>query len=174
MKRIMKTPDYPCDLHSKIIDCIYHGPGHPRYTLNFIKLPLFCRHIVLQKSASYLNFSKARASVDWCWCGNTPFAWVAHGLDVVFWFSSGIHEMDGSYIKILHIDYKNPTHKMWCTCTSNISTNQKEMSLSHSEKQKPSQNYVNICVLQNNTCCLLAGVFSKSNNLDKSFSSLSL
>lgn len=127
MKRIMKTPDYPCDLHSKIIDCIYHGPGHPRYmyTLNFIKLPLFCRHIVLQKSASYLNFSKARASVDWC-CGNTPFAWEAHGLDVVFWFSSGIHEMDGSYIKILHIDYKNPTHKMWCTCTSNISTNQKK------------------------------------------------
>ena len=44
----------------------------------------------------YLNFSNARASVDWCWWGNTPFACPAHGLPVVFWFSSGIQEMEGS------------------------------------------------------------------------------
>ena len=44
----------------------------------------------------YLNFSKASASVDWCWCGKA-WVWAAQGLGVEFWFSSVIHEMDGSY-----------------------------------------------------------------------------
>ena len=45
---------------------------------------------------SNLNFSKARASVDWCWWGNVLVC-VAQGLAVVFWFSSVTQDMDGSW-----------------------------------------------------------------------------
>lgn len=54
--------------------------------------------IIYDHYNSNLKFSKAIASVDWCWCGRA-FACEAQGFAVVFWFSSVTQEMDGSCIQ---------------------------------------------------------------------------